>query len=205
MARSFRTQQPEAAARRRLRRDPDGSIELPRIVWRRPRSGDRHPLSAAVIRKVLQREVPIEYLNGLARIELRPRSADVGQPYAWYLPDERTILLYSLPLEWTWEGRPSQSSMQSMLRFYADLTETPTGLRVSWPAPEVQSLWFFVEVLAHELGHHHQRQYRIRRGSDRARRHEEFVSGLHSEKFYQAFVSKRIAAARGKADRTAEQ
>lgn len=108
MARSFRTQQPEAAARRRLRRESDGSTELPRVVWSRPRNGDRHPLSAAVIRQILQRDVPIEYLNGLARIELRARSAEVGQPYAWYLPGERTILLYSLPLEWT--GRDGRRS-----------------------------------------------------------------------------------------------
>jgi hypothetical protein len=77
-------------------------------------------------------------------------------------------------------------------------------MRVSWPAPEVQSLWFFVEVLAHELGHHYQRQYRIRRGSDRARRHEEFVAGLHSEKFYQAFVTRRIASARRKAQASSQ-
>jgi hypothetical protein len=196
VARSFRTQQPEAAANRRLRRDADGAIELPRVVWRRPRSGDRHPLSAAVIRKIMERDVPVAYLNGLARIELRPRPANVGAPFGCYLPDERMIILYSLPLEWTWVGWPSRSTVKSMLRFYADITDTETGVHVSWPVAEVQSLWFFVEVLAHELGHHYQRQYRIRRGSDRARRHEEYVAALHSDRFHESFIGSRLRRSR---------
>jgi hypothetical protein len=180
MARSFRTQQPVAAAKRR-------EVQVPRIVTRRPRRGDRHPISARALRGILQREVPIEYLNGLERIELRPRtSAVVGDPFGCYLRDERVIILYSLPLQWTWDLDVSMSLLKSMYRFFAEIEECDAGLTITWPAPEVLSMWFFIEVLAHELGHHYRNQYRIRRGSNRHRRHEEFVADLHSARFNDA-------------------
>jgi hypothetical protein len=43
---------------------------------------------------------------------------------------------------------------------------------------------------AHELGHHYRNQYRIRRGSERHRHHEELVAELHSERFYDALRRK---------------
>jgi hypothetical protein len=174
------------AAKRRLDVGPDGSVALPRIVVRRPRRGDIHPISAASLRGVLKREVPIEYLNGLTRIELRPRQGIVGDPFACYLPDEKAIILYSLPMEWTWDYVPPTDLIAKMFRFFALIEQTDDGLNIRWPAREVFGLWFFVAVVAHELAHHYRRQYRIRRGSLRDRRYEEFVAELHSERFFAA-------------------
>ncbi|HYC92426.1 MAG TPA: hypothetical protein VEO54_24670 [Thermoanaerobaculia bacterium] len=108
MARSYRTDKPRVIAGRRLARDGDGELVLPPILVRRPRKGDVHPLSSAVLQRVLRTEVPIEYLH---------------------------------------------------------------GLRIRWPSRALLAVWFVVEVLAHELGHHYRNQYRIRRGSERHRRH----------------------------------
>jgi len=196
MARSYRTQQPEAAAKRRLTPAEDGTIRLPRIVSRRPTRGDRHPISAGALRNILGREVPIEYLNGLARIELRPRPSDVGEPFGCYLRDERAIILYSLPLQWTWYTPAPDALLRSMRRFYAAVDEDTYATTISWPAPEVLGLWFFVEVLAHELGHHYRNQYRIRRGNARHRRHEEFVAEMHSARFHDALRRKLRARRR---------
>ena len=191
MSNSFRTQKPAAAARRRLRRDEEGLVVLPRIVSRRPRRGDHHPLSAQTLRRVLRREVPVEYLNGLKRIELRPRVSDVvGEPFACYLKGEKVIILYSLPRSWSWSSQVSADLIDKMRRFFAVITECPAGVQVEWPAAEVLSMWYFVEVFAHELGHHYRTQYRIRRGSSRRRRHEEFVAELHSGRFYNALLAR---------------
>lgn len=191
MAKSFRTQQPEAAAKRRLARTDDGAIVLPRIVTRKPRPGDVHPISAPALRGVLRRETPVEYLNGLARIELRPRASnEVGAPFAFYLRDEKAIILYSLPMCWTWRERCSDSVLDGITRFYANVDEQESAMTVTWPAAEVLAMWFYVEVFAHELGHHYRNQYRIRRGSGRHRRHEEYVADLHSARFYDAFLAK---------------
>jgi hypothetical protein len=191
VSRSLRTQQPEAAARRRVPRDEAGEIVLPRIVVRRPRRGEIHPLPARALRKILRREVPIEYLNGLERIELRPRIAnEVGDPFGMYLRAEKTIVLYSLPLEWTWERGVPRSLIAGMRRFYAQVEETPSEVHVRWPAAEVLLMWFFIEVFAHELGHHYRYQYRIRRGSGAARRHEEFIADTHTARFYGAMIER---------------
>lgn len=178
------------AAKRRLRVESDGSVALPRIVVRRPRHGDVHPITARSLRGVLKRDVPIEYLNGLSRIELRPRQGVVGDPFACYLPDEKTIILYSLPTQWTWDYDPPEDLLAKMYRFFAVMSLTDEGLTIRWPEREVLALWYFVEVLAHELGHHYRTQYRIRRGSRKHKLHEEFVASLHSERFF-AEIRKR--------------
>jgi hypothetical protein len=195
MGRSYRTDKPRVIAARRLPRDTDGEIVLPPILVHRPRRGDVHPISGAVMRGVLRTEVPIEYLHGLQRIEMRPRMGEVGEPFAWYLPDERAILLYSLPEEWTWEPDVPEEYLAKLRRMFAEITVSKTSVHVRWPDRAVLALWFFVEVLAHELGHHYRYQYRIRRGSARARQHEEFVARLHSERFFDA-LRRRIIARR---------
>lgn len=191
MSRSFRTQQPEAAARRRVPRDEAGQVVLPRIVTRRPRRGDLHPIPARALRNILRTEVPLEYLNGLERIELRPRlTAEVGDPFGMYERAEKMIVLYSLPMQWTWTTPVSRGMLREMRRFHARIDLDLDGIHVSWPAPEALLMWFFIEVLAHELGHHYRHQYRIRRGGNRARRHEEYVAEIHSDRFFDRMIDR---------------
>ena len=191
MSRSYRTEKPRVAAERKLERAPDGKIILPRIVVRRPSRGDIHPLSARALRNVMRHEVPAEYLYGIDRIELRPRPSEwIGKPFASYLPGEKAIILYSLPMAWMYEKRPEEAFLARMQRFFAFVTEHNSATWVVWPGPEVLAVWYFIEVLAHELGHHFRNQYRIRRGSARGRRHEEFVADLHSARFYEALVKR---------------
>lgn len=197
MARSYRTDKPRVIADRRLARDDDGEIVLPPILVRRPRKGDVHPFTSAALQRLLRSEVPLEYLHGLRRIEMRPRLEEVGEPFAYYLPDEKAIILYSLPQEWTWSGDDlPELFILTMERVSADVRYRGKHVHIRWPDRATLALWFFVEVLAHELGHHYRNQYRIRRGSGRHRRHEELVAGLHSERFYDAFRRTRAAASR---------
>ena len=42
------------------------------------------------------------------------------------------------------------------------------------------SLWFFLEVLAHELGHHHVEHYRAKNSRVGGWNHEEFIADLHA-------------------------
>ena len=137
-----------------------------------------------MLRRVLRNEIPAEYLHGLSRIELRARTAgSIGMPFGCYLRDEKAILLYSLPDAWVWDSRPAESLIAGMQRYYAFVREDASGVHVAWPAPEVLSFWFFIEVVVHELGHHYQHQYRARRGGAKSRRHDELVAELHSARF----------------------
>jgi hypothetical protein len=198
VARSFRTQQPAALAARRMARDEEGKPELPRIIIRRPKRGDRNPFTTRSLTNMLRSEVPLEYLHGLTRIELRARPGEVGEPFAYYIRDEKAIVIHSLPLQWSWDYLPPRSLVKSMTRFYADFELTEDSVRVTWPSMEVLSLWMFVHVLAHELGHHYRTQYRIRRGSWKHRRHEELVADLHSARFLDRFTKKmKERAAKG--------
>ena len=183
MARSFRTEKPGVAAARRLEPEDGGHHPLLRIVERRPRVGDQHPLSARALRNALK-EVPGEYLYGLARIELRARQAAAGNPFAVYWPDEKAIILYSLPPQWLWPSGVLNSRLARRMRsFFAVLSPTPGGLQVAWRARWCLALWFYTEVLAHELGHHYRHQYRYRRRAARWSE-EEFIAMLHSNRSF---------------------
>jgi hypothetical protein len=144
--------------------------------------------------------VPPEYLHGLRRIELRARAARAGDPFAVYWPDEKAIILYSLPSEWVWPGGLARSLVaMRMRRFFASLSPTTQGLRVSWPSQACLALWFYAEVLGHELGHHFRHQYRFRRRTAR-RAEEEAIAMMHGNRFYQRLRRKiraRRAAERG--------
>ena len=191
MSRSYRTDKPRVVAARKLERAADGTAVLPRIVVRRPAHDDVHPLPARALRNILRHEVPAEYLYGIERIELRARPGEwIGRPFAYYLPDEKAIILYSLPLSWMYEKRPEEAFLARMQRFFAFVSVRGSETWVVWPNREVLAVWYFIEVFAHELGHHFRTQYRIRRGSQRGRRHEEFVADLHSARFYDALVKR---------------
>lgn len=132
---------------------------------------------------------------------MRPRSSkDVGRPFALYRRSEKSIILYSLPLEWFWSSFPSVKLVAGMQRFFAKVDVSPQGVQVSWPAREVLSIWYYIEVLAHELGHHYRWQNRGRRRGVSLSAHEEFVAEIHSHRFYRTFL-KRLREARERTEK----
>ena len=66
---------------------------------------------------------------------------------------------------------------------------------MTWPAPEVLGLWFFHDVVTHELGHHYVEQYSTRRKRPASVAAHEVVAELHS---YRLSVDwfRRVRAAR---------
>ena len=169
MSRSYRTQKESVMAGRRAQRDREGSIVFPRIVEREPASGDIHPLSKRTIAQQLK-NLPVEYLYGLSRIELRARQgSEIGRPFGSYWNDERAIILYSLPTVWRLQGI-SKEFAKSLARFYADFKFEEEVVMVSWPNEAVMGLWFYCDVFAHELGHHFVEQYQNKNGRVQGRR-----------------------------------
>lgn len=182
MARSYRTRKESVTAAERMPRNADGSIRFPRIVERRAKPGDAHPLTKADINRVFDR-IPLEYLYGLDRIELRSRAArDVGDPFGCYLPDERAVILYSLPEAWHLPGLGIRMR-RALERYRAQITETEAGVTVEWPVRGSLIVWFFFDVLMHELGHHFVRQYRHKNGPIRGRLYNELIADLHANRY----------------------
>jgi hypothetical protein len=102
-------------------------------------------------------------------------------------------------VKWRWNSGVSESLLRAMKRFFAVIEVGGGRTTVLWPTRELLAVWYYTEVLAHELGHHYRRQYRGRRGSGALQAHEEFVAELHSHRFYKAFRAKVRADARAKA------
>jgi hypothetical protein len=188
LARSLRTLNPHVLAQRRLPKQPDGLGVLPRIVERRPRQGDSYPLTAADVRGALSGTVPLEYFYGLRRIELRPRTGEVGKPFALYRRDEKHIVLYSLPLQWSWNGFSAQHpEVKTMRAFGASVIAVPSGVTVSWRHEVLRAVWFYASVFGHELGHHFRHQYRSRRRF-RGRRPEEVMADVHALRLFRTLL-----------------
>lgn len=194
MSRSYRALPPAARAAREERRG-EGRF---RIVVRRARVGDVHPIEPDRLGNLL-RAAPRSYTRDLRRVELRARSsAIVGDPFAEYRPGERAIVLYSLPLSWTWEGLVREPRVAaSMRRARASVTFDGDRLTVHWPSQTRLGFWFWWHVLNHELGHHYRFVNRGRRGVAAPPR-EEAVADVHSRRLFRAFVR------RGRARRAPE-
>ena len=94
MSRSRRTDKPAIRARKEAHK-------LPRVVARKPRRGDVHPLGAGAVRAFLA-ALPPEQIHGLAAVELRARVDSVGAPFAFYRREDRVIIVYSLPPDEWW-------------------------------------------------------------------------------------------------------
>jgi hypothetical protein len=192
MARSFRTQQPaaHAARRKRLGEAP------PRIIVRKPRVGDVHPIAPIRLRNLLL-AAPQHYVQGLRYVELRPRAnAHIGQPFAAYRPGEKGIILYSLPLAYSLPLitlSPDQtiepSTVAGMRMAGASVAITANRVRVRWPSRLRLGFWFWWFVLNHELGHHYRVQYRGRRPMA-SRPSEEAVADLHVDRLFRAFLQR---------------
>ena len=133
MSKSRRTDPPDPVARRRHEVDEDGDPRLPRIIERRPYSGDVHPIPKTVLQYLLP-EVPLKYLYGLKAIELRGRQGPIGDQFGMYFPDEKTVRLFSLPLEWRFT-RISNWLRRSLTTNGAEVPEGEDGVHVSRPKP----------------------------------------------------------------------
>ena len=195
MARSHRTLKPRLQADRHIARDGDGAPVLPRIIARKPRRGDVHALSPEMVRSILGR-LPVEQLFGLRRIELRARPDRFGDPFAHYLRDERAILLYSVP-DGDWTLAPHAVESLRLRQYRASVRRHAGGAIVAWRPPVDRiiwrALWFWIEVLAHELGHHVRNQYRARHPRVARTRDEESVADLYSRRSWAALLRGAVA------------
>jgi hypothetical protein len=182
MSRSYRSQKESVIAARRAERRVDGTVVLPRVIEREPALGDIHPLNKPALIRLLQK-LPLEYVYGLSCIELRARQGSaVGCPFGCYRPDERAIILYSLPTLWRLQSI-SKDFARSLTKFYADFTFEENAVVVSWRDNAVMGLWFYCDVFTHELGHHFAEQYKSKNGKIEGRRFEEFTAALHARRF----------------------
>lgn len=93
MSRSFRTQKESVLAQQRMKKEKNGEIILPRVIKRKPAFGDVHPIPKKELKGILK-NLPIEYVYGLSRIELRARNSEVGQPFGYYAGDEKAIIQF---------------------------------------------------------------------------------------------------------------
>jgi len=151
---------------------------LPRVVARKPRRGDVHPLTPAAIRQILA-ALPVEQLHGLRRIELRARVDDVGDPFALYRREEQDILLYSLPPDEWWMSSLDRACARELRRAGARIVRHRHGVSIHFAGGGMDL--FMRDVLAHEIGHHVRNQVarypRTARTAD-----EEAVADLHARR-----------------------
>ena len=178
MSRSRNTEKESVWAALRIGRDEDGRPYLPRIVARKPKSGDIHPLPKTVLAGAL-RTIPVEYMYGLSRIELRARQGRIGDPFGAYRPDEKIIVLYSLPRLWVVDMM-SEGGQRDLEAFGARVSQHGRQWHVHWPSEVHLAVWFFKTVVTHELGHHFSEQYRKKRGRITGMRFREMNANLHS-------------------------
>jgi hypothetical protein len=86
---------------------------------------------------------------------------------------------------WSWEDKFTDMLGQWDMRnrFGAELSGHGKGVRVKWPNRQCRELWFFVNVFMHELGHHYRNRYpsMTKRA---ARKHEEIIANLHSQRYF---------------------
>lgn len=167
-----------------------GEYCYPRIIERRPRLGDVHPLTKRVLTQQI-RKLPVEAIYGLRSIELRSRqSSDIGQPFGLYRRKDKTIILYSLPSEWIISGFDIRLA-KSLMKFHAkiDILNDDSGIRVAWPKPELMSFWFLCGVFVHELGHHFDNQYRHKNRQTVGRRFEELVAEQDARRYFSELLS----------------
>jgi hypothetical protein len=178
MGRSRNTEKESVWAGRRISRNEDGEPCLPRIIARKPRRGDVHPLPKSILAGAL-RTIPIEYIYGLSRIELRARQGRIGDPFGAYGRDEKTIIFYSLPRLWVVDLM-SEGGQKDLEAFGAKVSQHGRQWHVYWPSEAGLAVWFFKEVVTHELGHHFCNQYEKKRGRIRGVKFREMNANLHS-------------------------
>ena len=157
MSKSFRTQPIPITARRRIKKDAQGNIEYPRIVFRKPRLGDLHPIDKKLMKSILER-IPVEFIYGLKTVEMRSRKNEkIGDPYGLYRYSERMIVLYSVPSDsWVLDG--FTPLWRKAFRAWGSKVEKQgKTFFCTWAPSKLKH--FFCAVLCHELGHHYTFQY----------------------------------------------
>lgn len=158
MSRSYRTRPKNIIAKERMPRDKDRQIIFPRIIVRKPRPGDIHPINRGGIAKAFDK-LPIDYFYGLKEIELRARPREIGKPFGKYSRSSKKIILYSVP-EKQWKiSNPSEGLIDALNRYKAKIIKTENGIIVEWEA-DFLLFMFFLSILFHELGHHYVNQYK---------------------------------------------
>jgi len=178
MSRSRNTEKESVWAAQRIGRDENGEPYLPRIIARQPRRGDVYPLPKSILAGALK-TIPVEYIYGLSRIELRARQGRIGDPFGAYRPDEKVIILYSLPRLWVVDLM-SEGGRKELEAFGARVSQRGRRWHVYWPSEAGLAVWFFKEVVTHELGHHFSKQYENKRGRIRGVKFREMNANLHS-------------------------
>lgn len=183
MARTRHTDSPKVIAGRAERRT---GIARPRVVERRPRRGDVHPIPKRLVEAFLL-VVPNEYVHGLRRVELRARQDAVGRPYAYYSRREKIVVIHSVPLEWSFASL-GRSEARSLLRGGAEVEVRDDSVVVRWDDVEKLGFWFAFDVLFHELGHHFIHQYRRRKDGSASRNDHELRADTKALRIRRAFV-----------------
>ncbi len=181
MSRSRNTEKESVWAGTRIRRDEDGEPCLPRIIARQPKHGDIHPLPKSVLAHLLK-SIPAEYLYGLSGVELCARQGKrIGEPFGEYRPAEKVIILYSLPTSWIIDVM-SEGGQKRMEAYGARVSQHGRRWHVHWPSEVGLGVWFFKEVVTHELGHHFAEQYKKKRGRIQGVRFKEMNADLRSSR-----------------------
>ena len=149
MSRSRNTEKIEIKAENKF------DIESIKIIQRNPKKDDIHPLNKLDIKKFLL-NIPSKYVYKLKVIELRPREGEPGKPWGQYRPSDSKIILYSHPLK-TEDGSDYALNMafasNRSISLLADLEEIDGKWFSVWSKEML--LLFYIEILAHEIGHHY--------------------------------------------------
>jgi hypothetical protein len=176
MSKSYRTQPPRVLVNRKQ--------EIPKItvVERKCLKSDYHPLNKAMIKELIQ-ELPAEYTYGLKAIELLDRnSKKIGQPYAVYREDEKSIIIYSVPkCVWVFESL-GQNTRDMYFEHGAEENKDESMVSIQWKTQLDLAYFMFMEVFLHELGHHFVNQYRYRNRAPKGDSANEGLAGLHAER-----------------------
>jgi len=182
MEKTYKTEPRQMIASRRMPRDKEGRFVFPRVIVRKPKKGDYHPLSARDIR-IAFKKLPLEFFYGLKEIELRARYKNVcEQPLGKYSPRDKKIILYSVPRR-LWEAKNvSDGQRSAYLRYGAQIKEGDSGLTVEWKVKVGLILFFLIEVFFHELGHHYVHQYKCKRKPAIDIRLNEWLADLHASR-----------------------
>ncbi len=176
MSKSYRTQPPRVLANRK-----QGSPKVT-VVERKCLKSDYHPLDKAMIKELIQ-ELPAEYTYGLKAIELSDRnSREIGQPYAVYREDEKSIIIYSVPKDaWAFESL-GQDTRDMYFEHGAEENESESLISILWKTQLDLAYFMFMEVFLHELGHHFVNQYRCRNRAPKRDSENEGLANLHAER-----------------------
>lgn len=187
MSKSFRTEPTRIIAQRRIKKDANGDIEYPRIVSRKPCLGDIHPIDRRLMKLVLQM-VPLEYIYGLKRIELRSRQdKKIGEPYGFYRYPERMIVLYSVPSDsWMFDGFPPLWR-KAFRALGAKIEKHGETFFCTWHPNKLKH--FICAVLCHELGHHYTFQYDSKNKLIPHQTTNENLAELHGSRILTAIAS----------------